>query len=155
MSSIVHRSLLIGGLLSAHFVGASAALAQTASQDAAKLTVNVTGLRSSDGEIGCALHSVPDSFPMGQAQVQQQWLPPQMGGTICRFTDLVPGRYAVAVSHDRNGNRQTDTGLFGIPKEAWGVSNNVRPGLRPPRFDEAAIDLAVGENRTITIEVAK
>ncbi|MFY8091981.1 MAG: DUF2141 domain-containing protein [Niveispirillum sp.] len=151
MYPILPVGLFIGGLLFA----LPAASAQTTPGDTADLTVHVTGMKSADGEVGCALHSLAESFPMGQEQVQPQWLPPGQDGTICRFTGLAPGRYAVAVSHDRNGNRRTDTGLFGIPTEAWGVSNNVRPGLRPPRFDEAAIDLAVGEHRTISVEVAK
>ena len=34
--------------------------------------------------------------------------------------------------------------MFGIPKEPWGVANGVRPKMRPPRFEEAAFEIAVG-----------
>ena len=32
-----------------------------------------------------------------------------------------------------------------MPKEAWGVSNNVRPRLRAPRFDVAVLEVGTGE----------
>ncbi len=41
--------------------------------------------------------------------------------------------------------RSTDTPFPGIPREAWGVSNDVRPTLRPPRFDEAVFEIREGE----------
>lgn len=72
----------------------------------------------------------------------------------CRFKDVAPGPFAVAVSVDWNGNRKTDKNLFGIPTEPWGVSNNVRPSLRPPRFDEASGTMPEGDLR-IEVKVAK
>ena len=57
------------------------------------------------------------------------------------MADVPTGTYAVAVSHDLNGNRQTDTNLIGLPIEAWGVSNSFRPLMRAPHFDEAAFQV--------------
>lgn len=71
----------------------------------------------------------------------------------CVFERLTHGTYAVAVAHDLNGNRKTDRNFLGMPKEAWGVSNNARPSLRAPRFQEAVVQLS--ENLTIAIEVRK
>jgi uncharacterized protein (DUF2141 family) len=72
----------------------------------------------------------------------------------CRFEALAPGDYAVAVSHDLNGNKKADTNFVGIPTEAWGVSNNVRPGLRAPRFDEARFSVPA-EGATIAVRIAR
>jgi len=47
--------------------------------------------------------------------------------------------------------------LFAGPQgfqEAWGVSNNVRPSMRAPRFEEAAVRIAGGPVE-IGIEVRK
>lgn len=131
------------------------ALLMPASAAAAELLVRVGGLAAADGQVGCALFSGPDGFPMDNGRAQQQWQPARAGGVSCRFEGLAAGRYAVAVSHDLNGNRRVDTGLFGIPVEAWGVSNNVRPALRAPRFDEAAFALGAEQSLTLDIQVAR
>ncbi len=149
-------SLLLGvSILATMLPRPDAALSQEVQPAPASLLVTVTGLKDATGEVGCALYASADGFPMEPAKAVQQWLPSQAGQTECRFTDLAPGRYAVAISHDGNGNRRTDTGIFGIPKEAWGVSNNVRPGMRPPRFEEAAIMIAGGTDTRIEVEIAK
>ena len=122
---------------------------------ATELTVRVGGIEASKGAIGCALFSGASGFPLDNAQALQSWLPAQSGGVACRFPMLQPGRYAVAVSHDLNGNRRLDTNFFGIPVEAWGVSNNVRPTLRSPRFDEAAFTLGADQALVIEVQVAK
>jgi uncharacterized protein (DUF2141 family) len=46
------------------------------------------------------------------------------------------GDYAVAVSHDLNGNGKLDKNLFGYPKEPFGFSNNYKPKLSSPDFSD-------------------
>ena len=72
------------------------------------------------------------------------WLKADATNITHSFRDLKPGTYAIAVSHDLNGNHITDTTWVGIPKEPWGVSKNIRPKLRAPRFEEETRELDVG-----------
>jgi acyl-CoA reductase-like NAD-dependent aldehyde dehydrogenase/uncharacterized protein (DUF2141 family) len=51
---------------------------------------------------------------------------------------LAPGRYAVVVYLDLNGNRKLDKGFLGIPKEPVGASNNPKGRIGPPHFDECS-----------------
>jgi uncharacterized protein (DUF2141 family) len=51
--------------------------------------------------------------------------------------DLSIGQYSVRVFHDENDNKKLDTGMFGIPKEGWGMSNNVKAVMGPPDFKES------------------
>jgi uncharacterized protein (DUF2141 family) len=108
---------------------------------AADLVVNVAAIRSAEGEVGCALHADPAAFPLGNAETPKQWAKANPAGMVCRFANLRPGAYAVTVFHDLNGNRKPDTSFLGIPSEDWGASNNVRPTLRAPTFDEAKFDV--------------
>lgn len=121
---------------------------------AADLTVRVSGIKSQEGSIGCALFaaSEADSFPSDGARAQRS-AEPDTEGVVCRFEDVEAGRYAVSVSHDLNENGKVDTRAFGIPKEPWGVSNGARPRMRAPRFEEAAFDLADGEEKEIEVTV--
>ncbi len=62
------------------------------------------------------------------------------GTTNVTVTGLPAGRYAVQAFLDENSNGEVDRGLFGIPKEGIGFSNDARIKLGPPRFADAAFD---------------
>ncbi len=121
----------------------------------AELLVKVTGFPRNQGQIGCALYAGPDGFPMEPAKAQAQRHPTTSATVLCRFENLKPGLYAVAVSADLNSNGKTDKNFLGMPTEPWGVSRNARPRLRAPRFEEASIKVEDGPALTIEIEVAK
>ena len=114
---------------------------------AGELIVKVNGIKDGKGEIGCALFGSETGFPMDGSKAKTKWQKAKPEGVECRFEGVSAGKYAVSVSHDLNGNRKTDTNFLGIPKEDWGVSNNVRPKLRAPRFEEAAFEVQAGETR--------
>jgi uncharacterized protein (DUF2141 family) len=97
---------------------------------AATLSVNVSGINESSGEIGCAQFKGAEGFPMDNSKATQVWLRADGKGVVCRFTDLSDGTYAVAVSHDFNGNKKVDTNFVGMPTEPWGG------------FEQCASDLA-------------
>jgi uncharacterized protein (DUF2141 family) len=49
-----------------------------------------------------------------------------------------PGRYAIAVGHDENGNRTLDTAVTGLPAQGCGLSSNPRIWFRRPRLADTA-----------------
>ena len=116
---------------------------------AGNLQVTVTGV-DGGGQIGCGLHASEASFPMGHEGVTTVWVRPEGNSAVCLFEDVAPGVYAVAVAHDLNGNRKTDTNFLGLPTEAWGVSRNARPAMRAPRFEEAAFQVS---DRSVSLEI--
>lgn len=63
------------------------------------------------------------------------------------FDSLTFGDYALSVLHDENENGKIDTNIFGIPKEGYGVSNNVNPKMRAPYFKEAVFKLGKFEKK--------
>lgn len=63
--------------------------------------------------------------------------PAKLGTTIVVVPDVPPGRYASQVFHDRNGNGKIARGLFGIPKEPVGFSNDAPTHMAPPKWDVA------------------
>ena len=66
---------------------------------------------------------------------------PAHAGTVMVEVHGVPaGRYAIQAFHDANDNGEVDRGLFGIPKEGVGFSNDAFTGLSRPKFDDAAFD---------------
>lgn len=119
------------------------------------LIVTITGLLDAQGDVRCALFRSTPDFPADTGAFLRVQRPAQPGTAECRFPDVPPGRYAVAVLVDRNKNGKTDKNFLGMPTEPWGVSNNVRHKTRAPRFDEAAFDLAGPAPHRLTIQVAR
>jgi uncharacterized protein (DUF2141 family) len=139
------RSLLIAVLVTA--AGAS---------NAAEIVVRTSGLSELLGQVGCSLFAGAAGFPMDNASSRNLWLSADVEGVTCRFGDVAEGTYAVSIGHDVNGNKRVDTNFIGLPTEQWGVSNNARPTLRSPRFDEASFKVAADATEVvIDIKVAK
>jgi len=123
---------------------------------AAEVVVRVSGLSEPLGQVGCSLFAGTAGFPMDNTSARNLWLPADARGVTCRFNDVPEGTYAVSVGHDLNGNKRVDTNFIGLPTEQWGVSNNARPPLRAPRFDEASFKVASdAKDVVIDIKVAK
>jgi uncharacterized protein (DUF2141 family) len=138
------------------YLAALGMLVGSAASQGADLVVNISGLKSDDGFLGCALfaESLAERFPLDVSNATTQRAPARTGTMRCEFVGLPAGRYAVSASHDVNGNGKPDRNFVGLPTEPWAVSNNVRPSLRPPRFAEAALRLAADEVKQIELRFA-
>lgn len=144
---------LITPLLSP-LVAAAFALPMAAS--AAEVLVHITGLSEPLGQVGCSLFAGPAGFPKDSAGARQLWQAADAKGVTCRYSDVPEGTYAVSIGHDLNGNKRVDANFIGLPTEQWGVSNNARPNMRAPRFDEAMFKVtADAKEVVIDIKVAK
>jgi uncharacterized protein (DUF2141 family) len=120
-----------------------------------ELTVKVTGIKKNKGEIACALFKTPEGFPMDLSKPQLIWMAADAAEVNCKFTELTPGDYSLSVAHDENGNKKVDTNFVGMPTEAWGVSNNIRPLMRAPRWQEAQFTVSSGQNKSLNIQIEK
>lgn len=126
-------------------------------QDTAHLQVKVEMPRGAHGDIAYLVFNSPDGFPQNREKAMVHGFykgnDAQPEVTIDAGA-LPPGRYAVTVYLDENGNHKLDAGLFGIPREPVGASNNPRPRMGPPRFTDCAFQM--GSNpQTITINLVK
>lgn len=80
------------------------------------------------------------------------WAAADCASTLVYRAAIPYGRYAVVVYHDANSNGMLDKNGLGMPTETWGVSNNVRPFLRAPKFIECAITHATSRT-SVTIDI--
>lgn len=111
-----------------------------ADASAGDLKVVVQGLASAKGSVECVLWQAAEGFPREteKAVVKVTARSLENGRATCAFTAVAAGTWAVSVIHDENDNGKMDTGVFGIPREAYGFSRDPRPFMRAPRFDEAS-----------------
>ncbi len=116
----------------------------------ANLTIEVTGVRSAKGAVRVAVCTAPtflkDACPYSAS------VPATPGSTLVSVAGVPPGVYAVQLFHDENDNQMVDRGLFGIPTEAIGFSNDAPVGLKGPRFASAAFVHGVASQKiTVTL----
>lgn len=77
---------------------------------------------------------------------------PKVAATTVTLRGVKPGRYAAQAFYDQNGNGKVDRGLFGIPKEGVGFSNDAKIRFGPPKWEEAMFDYD-GQERTIHLKL--
>ncbi|MEE2760008.1 MAG: DUF2141 domain-containing protein [Pseudomonadota bacterium] len=117
----------------------------------AELIITVTNIRSDEGLVRLAVFDDAKEFPEGK-MVQNRDVPARAVSLTVRFTGLKPGRYAVAMHHDQNGNKDMDTYFFGLPKEGYGFSRDAPVFFGPPSFEEAAV-IVPRQGLRISLEV--
>lgn len=109
------------------------------------IRVEIDGLRSAKGEARCSLYATPEGFPTRDENAAAHAHSAVVDGRgMCVFAGVAPGRYAVAVFHDENGNGRLDTNFLGIPREGVGASNNAKGRFGPPSFGDAAFSFHGG-----------
>ncbi|GAB3248247.1 DUF2141 domain-containing protein [Larkinella harenae] len=116
-----------------------------------KLIVDVQNIKEVKGQLRVGLYKPCDDFPMGCKPIANQIVAVNGSSTRVTFT-VPPGDYAVALFHDVNDNGQMDKKMFGIPKEPYGFSNNYRPRVSGPNFDDCRIQVG-GAGKTISIKL--
>ena len=122
---------------------------------AADLAVKVQGVRSDTGHLFVAVQTplAAGEFPYAEELFAGTHQQAREGAMRFVFHDLPPGRYAVSVFHDENGNGEIDLGAAGIPTEGYGFANNPSSQVGPPSFEEAAVTIGDASAK-VTIFIA-
>jgi len=115
------------------------------------LAVSITDFRSPDGEIQIGLYNNKESFPLVDKQYRFIILEVNEFKGSYIIKNLPEGEYAVAVLHDENSDKICNKNLLGIPKEGYGFSNNFRPRLSAPKFEDCKFELK--DDLAITIKL--
>jgi uncharacterized protein (DUF2141 family) len=115
------------------------------------LTVIVKGLENDEGTARIALSDSEEDYTSMGKPFRPASVPIKEGIARHTFTDLPFGVYAVKVFHDEDGDEELDTGLFGIPTEDYGFSNNASASFGPPDFGDAKF---LFNKRSLTIEIS-
>ena len=125
-------------------IGLLLTVAAPAEMPGGTISVAVANVRNADGQVKvdvCTRATFLKDCPWsGRA-------PAHAGTVIVEIHGVPPGRYAIQAFHDANNNGECDQGLFGIPREGVGFSNDAFSGLSKPKFDNAAFDFTGGHLR--------
>jgi len=97
----------------------------------------IEGIDEESGEIRIAMFDSKEAYDEKEDPIHAVVL--EVDDTTLEWNDddLPYGNYAIAVYHDKNTNGELDTNLLGIPKEAYGFSNNARGRFGPASWSDA------------------
>ena len=114
----------------------------------------MTGFENAEGQALVAFFLDDSGWPDPDESIfATSTVPISDGRAFAVVEDVPAGPFAVSVFHDTDNDRELDTGVFGIPSEAYGFSADARSTFGPPKFEEARLELAAGETKQIIIRV--
>jgi uncharacterized protein (DUF2141 family) len=110
--------------------------------DTGTIIIKLDALKNLDGVILVTLFSDEDGFPdEWEKAFRSEIVPVTEELREIRLENIPHGTYSLAIVHDENENMKLDTNLFGVPREGYGFSNNVRGRFGPPRFSDTLFTL--------------
>jgi uncharacterized protein (DUF2141 family) len=103
--------------------------------------VQLSGLRSTQGNVLVAAHATRDSFP-SQWDKAAARLEAAPSAPTLNLTLKLPaaGRYALIVVHDEDGDGRMSKNFVGLPREGYVTGHNPK-SLEIPRFERSLVDL--------------
>jgi len=138
---------IAGTLLVAGPALADQGCAGTRAPTSSKLMVQVNGVRPVIGEVAITVY--PDDkkrFLAKGGKLARQRVKAAASVRACFW--VPQGAYAVAVYHDRDGDRDFDRTLVGLPAEGFGFSNDPDTKTGLPSFGSVRFRVGSGERVT-------
>ena len=103
-------------------------------------TITVTvPVQSSKGEIVAGLFTEENFMKAAPVAGAKSTIKDGLATLI--FENVMPGTYGITILHDTNGNGRMDFEANGMPKENYGVSNNVM-NFGPPQWSDAKFEVS-------------
>lgn len=142
------RNILCVAVILAMPAAASLSLAAAAEINVA---VHVVGIEKPNGAVYAGLYDA-SGWKDGHF-IKAVHVPVTGGDVTFNLAAPAPGRYAIRLFHDLNGNGKLDKNFFGIPEEPYAFSNNASGSMGPPNFDAAAFEVsAPGAKQEINMQ---
>lgn len=108
----------------------------TKENDDCTLSIELTNVRSTKGQLFIFIYNYENQFPdnpfkyytIDKSEIKNNRI-------MVNIPQLNKGNYAISIIDDENKNDDLDR-FLGIPTEGYGFSNNIRPLLSIPDYNE-------------------
>ena len=105
------------------------------------ITLDISNIRNTDGIMHFFVFSYKNQYPdnpwqhysLDKSQVVNNRM-------LVNLKGLEQGKYAFSLLDDENANEDLDF-FFGLPTEGYGFSNDVKPFLSMPEYEDLLIDV--------------
>ena len=122
----------------------------TAQEKTCDISIVIKGLKNTNGQIMISINKGPEGWPE-ENFIEQRIIPTFTAPDFTVIFEDVPyGNYAVGVLHDKDKSGEMTKNFIGIPKEAYGFTQNYKVVFRAPHYEEANFDANTPE---LTLEV--
>lgn len=101
-----------------------------------KLTIHIDNIAVIDGTIKIGVFDTDSTFLDEDATIRNYSIDVNGASETFVIDDLPKGDYAISMYHDENSDGILNRNFFGIPKEPYGFSNNVKPKFSAPDYKD-------------------
>ena len=148
------QTLLTATCACAGVISSTPALASGDPAASSSVTVVVSALASTSSTVKLYFYNVREKFLTHGGYAFMRVIKPGGQSQVSLPVDLPNGEWAVAITQDINNNDKLDKNFMGIPTEPFAFSNNVRPRLAPPAFDDCKF-VVNSPGKVVTISLTK
>lgn len=103
------------------------------------LTIHLEGIEVVKGQIIVLVFDKKEDFPKAQELAKQYKFPVTGKSMTVVIKDLPMKDCALFIYHDEDSNGVCNQNKIGFPLERMGFSNNLRPKLKAPKFEDAKV----------------
>ena len=118
-----------------------------------ELTIKISNIEKIRGEIKIGVFNKDKDFLKESGSIKNYSIKVDKNTAVISITDLPKGEYAITMYHDENSDNECNRNFMGIPKEAYGFSNNFKPKFGPPKYNDCKFILA--DDKTLNIKMIK
>lgn len=110
------------------------------------LTLIIDNLASPDAPVQIGFYNRSNKFLDTTDQLKRYVFTPNGEILTAHITDLPYGEYAFALFQDLKRKGKIARNLLGIPTDPYAFSNNVKPKLKAPKFDDCCFEYSDKEH---------
>ena len=118
------------------------------------LTLIIKNLASPTAPVTVGVYGTKNKFPSPKGQLKEYKFKPHGKTLTAKISDLKFGTYALALYQDINSNGKIDKNFIGVPKEPYAFSNNYKPTIKAPNFDDCKFDYS-SKTHSVTMTMIK
>lgn len=118
-------------------------------QENPSLMLNISNIESIKGDIVIGVFNTDKNFLEKGSSMTSYKIKIKKNIESIIITDLPKGTYAISLFHDENLDEQCNRNFFGIPTESFAFSNNIKPKLSAPSFEDCKFIL----NKNMVLDI--
>lgn len=136
------KSIFIAAAMAAATIS-SVAIAQDGT---ASLSVTFTGIETQEGAVMGAVFDSEEAYNGKGAPVRMIMVKADKAELATELAGLKPGKYAIKLMHDIDGDMKLSFNPFGMPIEPFAFSNNAVGNMGEAKWADAAFEVKAGAN---------
>ncbi len=109
--------------------------------------LKIKNVKNPNATIHIGFYTRGNNFPEPQQHLFAREITPGVTGEVNVSWDDVPeGEYSLAIYQDLDGSGKMKINMFGYPQEPFAFSQNFKPRISKPKFDQCKIDFNATNN---------